>query len=228
MLRGLARLLLVATARGILPPDEPEVLRAAGGLLFRFEHRARRDTARALAACAPASSRRAAEAMAREALDVDLQRRLEELVLPRVEPRWLDRYVTVHGEVGADALLVAGRAPHPMLALVALSAVVPELSAVRPGLETPEDWGTRILARRFVAERERVAVRWVDEAVPGPCFCVLGDGPLPLDRVTRAVLVHRERDKRWKLTVTAPVADVRAVLGEHAARWPGQHLVGSG
>lgn len=225
MTRGLLRLLLVETARGALPPDEPEVLRAAAGLLFRVEHHARRETMHALVTRAPAGSRRAAEAMAREALDVDLQRRLEELVLPRVEPAWVERYARVHGHVGPSDLLVAGPLPHPMVALVALAAAVPGLAAVRPAPEAPRDLGTRLLARRFAAERQRLAVRWVEAPVDGPVFLVLGQARLPPGRPVRAVLVHRERDKRWQVEVAPASADVGAVLAEHAARWPGQHLV---
>ncbi len=224
-MRGLSRLLLVETARGILPADEPEVLRALSGLLYRFEHHARRDLMHALMARASAPTRRAAEHLAREALDVDLQRRLEELILPRVRPQWLDRYYDVEGasDTGGD-LLVAGRAPHPMLALVALAHAVPGLAALRPAREPTDGAAMRFLAARFAAERETIPVRWVDTIPAGPCLLVDGVG-LPADRPARAVLVHRARDKRWRVVVTGRV-DVASALADHAARWPGQVLAG--
>ncbi len=223
-MRGFSRLLLVETARGVLPPDEPEVLRALGGLLYRFEHHARRDLMHALMARSGAPTRRAAENLAREALDIDLQRRLEELVLPRVPAARLDRYCDVEGVTGVgDDLLVAGRAPHPMLALVALARALPGLAALRPSPEPAEGPAMRFLAARFAAERETIPARWVDAIPAEACFLVDGV-PRPADRPARAVLVHRARDKRWRVVVTGRV-DVAAALAEHAARWPGQVLV---
>ncbi|MBM4390650.1 MAG: hypothetical protein FJ090_05970 [Deltaproteobacteria bacterium] len=223
-MRGISRLCLVETARGILPPDEPEVLRALGGLLYRFEHHARRDLMHALMARSGAPTRRAAESLAREALDVDMQRRLEELVLPRVPPASLDRYCDLEGAADlGDDLLVAGRAPHPMLALVALVRAVPGLAALRPGPEAVEGTAMRFLAARFAAERATIPARWVDSIPLEACFLVEG-APWPADRPARAVLVHRARDKRWRVRVTGRT-DVSRALAEHAARWPGQVIV---
>jgi hypothetical protein len=74
MASALARLLLVELARGILPPDEPEVSRLLSGVLWRLELRSRRDRIRALhrAARALGVGSRTAEGLVREANDVDL------------------------------------------------------------------------------------------------------------------------------------------------------------
>ncbi len=267
-LRGLLRAALVECARNVLPPDEPEVLRTVAGIGWHVEHTIRSDRARAFVAEAQrvfGVGARAAEGLAREAHDVDLQRRLEELVLGRVEPEWLDRYVELSGLETTDppSIYLALGAPHPLVAVRALAHVRPGLCALHPAAASPAraSPADRWLHRRFTELRVRVPVLWasdlnavavalserrgvhavinraraggaagdVEEAIAGgavlglPLARFLADHPLaPL----RLVLVHRERDKRWRVEITPPVQtyEIAPKLAAHVRRWPGQHL----
>lgn len=266
--RALVRAALVECARNVLPPDEPEVLRAVAGLGWRAENAIRHTRADAFLVEArrlPGVGGLAAAGLAREAQDVDLQRRLEELVLGRVEPQWLDRYVELSGvDVGGSPGLYLGLgAPHPLVGVRALAAVRPGLCALHPALTEPPDAGAaeRWMHRRFAELRLRVPVLWTsdlaaaDEALKegrgvhsvitraraggaaGDIEEAIASGTVlgvPLDRFLaaraaaplRLVLVHRERDKRWRVEITAPVQshEIAPKLAAHVRRWPGQHL----
>lgn len=259
---------LVECARNVLPPDEPEVLRALGGLLWRAEKAVRPRRAEAFV---EAASRlfdmhdRAAERLAREGHDADLQRRLEELVLGRVEPAWLDRYLDLSGLVRDDppACFLSLGAPHPLAGVCALARARPGLSALHPGLP-PTQGATRAdrwLHQRFTELRMRVPVLWSDTLEAAPRALAEGrdvhavltrslgeapvtdvEGAIAGGRVlgealpnflaalapapVRLVLVHRERDKRWRIEITSEVkaVEIAPTLAAHVRRWPGQHL----
>jgi hypothetical protein len=166
---GWVRLAMVEVARNVLPPDEPEVLRALAAATWRMERAGRPERHAALVAAARESfsvSSRTAEALAREAQDVDLQRRLEELILGRMEPWWLDRYVRVEGlpESGTPALFVGLGAPHPLVAVVALAAARRGLCALHPPLVVGEGRADRLLGERFTVLRERVPALWTSRS----------------------------------------------------------------
>ncbi|GDX81416.1 hypothetical protein LBMAG42_32270 [Deltaproteobacteria bacterium] len=266
--RGLLRAALVECARNVLPPDEPEVLRALAGLGWRAENAIRHARADAFLVEARRLSGvggLAAEALAREAQDVDLQRRLEELVLGRVEPQWLERYAELSGvdPLDAPALYVALGAPHPLVGVRALAAVRPGLCALHPASVEPPSASIadRWMHRRFTELRLRVPVLWATDVAAGSGALAEGRGVhavitraraggaagdieeaitggavlgLPLDRFLaqhssapiRLVLVHRERDKRWRVEITPPVQthEIAPKLAAHVRRWPGQHL----
>lgn len=166
-------LALVGIARGILPPESPEVLRALAGLTWRLEARFRGPGALAEHARALGVSARAAEGLVRESRDLDLQRRLEELILARVEPEWLDRYavvepVLVEGSNASDvpedigsALLVGLPQPHPLIAALALSHHLPGLACVTPAETVGISWTARRLHRQFAAERASMRCNWI-------------------------------------------------------------------
>ena len=248
MLRTLA---LVEIARGILPPESPEVLRAIAGLTWRFEGYVRRPRGGILTERARASgaSTRSVEGMVREALDLDLQRRLEELILPRVEPEWLDRYAVTEPPGEAHGTLLIGlSSPHPLIAVAALSTVFPAMGSVPPLAATGTSWAARRLQAHFDHNRAQMRVLWLAPeqltahlANGHPAFVTterIAGGPLAPAHAahlaivgevpTRPVLVHRARDKRWRISVgeRGSFVDTCAALAQHAARWPGQHLAG--
>lgn len=265
---GWVRATLVECARNVLPPDEPEVLRALSGVLWRVEKAIRPRRAEAFVEAAArlfAMHDRAAERLAREGHDADLQRRLEELVLGRVEPAWLDRYLDVSGLVPDDppACFLALAAPHPLAGVCALARARPGLTAIHPALPPipGATWADRWLRNRFTELRMRVPVLWSDTAAAAaPALAEGRDvhavltrslGEAPVTDVERAieggrvvgetlpdflaslapapvrlVLVHRERDKRWRIEITAAVKleEIVPRLAAHVRRWPGQHL----
>ncbi len=264
--RGLVRAVAIECARSSLPPDEPEVLRAVAGVAWRLEHRLRARRAAAFVEAARRSlgaSVRAAEGLAREAHDTDLQRRLEELVLGRVEPQWLARYAELEGALGAEpACFLALGAPHPLIGVHALALARPGLVALHPAPLAPPDEprADRWLRTRFATLRHALPVEWaadsahaatalaagrsvhavlvrahdgavgdLDAALAAgvvlgrPLAAFLGAlGPAPV----RLLLVHRERDKRWRVEATEPVTPEQIVprFAEHIRRWPGQTL----
>ncbi len=179
--RAYVRALMVECVRGGLPADAPEVIRAASAVAWHVESWVRPGRAAALA---QEAARRfdvphgAARAMAREASDVDLQRRIEEVVLAGVEPFWLGRYARVEGLAAADppALLVGLGAPHPLLCAYALAVARPGLVALH-GLCTAAEApcaADRWLRERFTEWRERLPVTW--EADPACVGAVLRSG----------------------------------------------------
>lgn len=266
--RGLVRAAVVECARNALPPDEPEVLRALAGLGWRAENalrHARADAFLVEARRLPGVGGLAAAALAREAQDVDLQRRLEELVLGRVEPQWLPRYAELSGLDPSDSpgLFLGLSAPHPLVGVRALAAAVPGLCALHPEPASTADNGAidRWMHRRFRELRLRVPVLWTSALAAADLALAEGRGVhavinraraggaagdieeaivsgtvlgLPLHRFVaerptapiRLVLVHRERDKRWCVEITAPVHadEIAPKLAAHVRRWPGQHL----
>ena len=163
-LGDLLRYALVTTARESLPQENPEVLRTFAGLLWRLERRGRQERARVLedeARRLLGCSAGIATTLAREAHDVSLQARLEELVLPRMDPALLHQYVRVDGALPEQGVVVFPRAGNPLL-LIAL------LAWRRPGLvcmqRSPLD-GARgrlrtAMARRFEHEQGRLPVLW--------------------------------------------------------------------
>lgn len=229
--------LLVELARGILPPDEPEVLRAAAGLLFRAEANLHPRRARSLGERArqPGRSLRAIEGLVRESLDIDLQRRLEELILARVEPEWLPKYAELvdPGEIRGQFLLgLPG--PHPLIALAVLAHRFGGISALEPDRQEANTRAKRSLHAHFAEERKRLPVRWLDSFPAGPpverenAIFATTNQNFPTDSAlpVRPVFVHRERDKRWRIRLGAAgdLDTARSLLAEHAAAWPGQHL----
>ncbi len=152
----------------MLPPDSPEVLRALGALLWRLERQGRPGRHAALVAAARRElgmSARTAEALAREAQDVDLQRRLEELILGRLEPWWLDRYLVVDelSAEGPPALYLGLAAPHPLAAVLALASARPGLCALYPACPPSQSRADQLLYERFSRMRERVPARWTSD-----------------------------------------------------------------
>lgn len=244
-------LALVEIARGILPPESPEVLRAIGGISWRIEARFQAATGLMQRARALGVSARAAEGLVREARDLDLQRRLEELILARVEPEWLDRYASVEGPEDLDgALLIGLPHPHPLIAALALSDRFQGLACVSPPESVETTWAARRLHRQFAAERARMRCNWITFAEAGarvvagrPVFSTVDNlpfrqakrgesGHLGRDAAAffgsvRPVFVHRARDKRWRVAVgeTGTLESVFEALNEHARHWPGQHLL---
>lgn len=167
-------------ARNGLPPEEPEVLRAVSGLAWRAELQGRRPRSAAWLAAARTiigANVRTAEALLREAHDVDLQRRLEELLVGRLEAGWVDRYVAVAGLApdGPPSVFLALSAPHPLLAVRALVHLRPGLVALHPPEEPPGPTAVdRWLQRRFTALRLQVPVLW--EASPAAVGRALAEG----------------------------------------------------
>lgn len=171
-LAGWLRLGLVELARNVLPPDEPEVLRAFSACLWRVERVGRPERHAALVAAARAGlgvSSRTADALAREAQDADLQRRMEELILGRMEPWWMDRYVVLEGVPAGDApvLFVGLGAPHPLAAVLALASVRPGLCALHPALVPGGGRADRLLTARFNLMRKRVPALWSSQVDDG-------------------------------------------------------------
>lgn len=263
--RGWFRAAATECARSSLPPDEPEVLRAVAGVAWRLEHRLR---ARRAAAFVDEARRslganvRAAEGLAREAHDTDLQRRLEELVLGRVEPEWFGRYAELEGvATDAPALFLALGAPHPLIGVHALALARPGLVALHPDpVDLPGPRADRWLRARFSTLRHALPVEWsaafehaatalaagrsvhavlarAHDGAAGDLDAALSAGVVlgrPLEAflaalgpaTLRLLLVHRERDKRWRVEATEPVAPEQIVprFAEHIRRWPGQTL----
>ncbi len=171
-LAGWVRFGLVEMARNVLPPDEPEVLRALAAGLWRLERAGRPERHLALVAAARSGlgvSSRTAEALAREAQDVDLQRRMEELILGRMEPWWHERYLVVEGVPAGDTpvLFLGLGAPHPLAAVLALAAARPGLCALHPALPPGGARADRLLASRFNLMRERVPALWSSRVEDG-------------------------------------------------------------
>ncbi|MSQ02766.1 MAG: hypothetical protein EXR71_12895 [Myxococcales bacterium] len=264
--RGWFRAVAIECARSSFPPDEPGVLRAVAGVAWRLEYRLRARRAAAFVAEARRSlgaGVRAAEGVAHEAHDTDLQRRLEELVLGRVEPEWFARYAALDG-VAADepACFVALGAPHPLIGVHALALARPGLLALHPAPPAPPDEprADRWLRTRFATLRHALPVEWssdpehaatalaagrsvhavltrADDGAVGDLEAALAAGlvlgrPLHAFVATlgaaplRLLLVHRERDKRWRVEATEPVTPEQIVprFAQHIRRWPGQTL----
>lgn len=157
------RLLAVTTARESLPVENPEVVRLLAGLGWRLERRLRPGRAADLLREATESfgaSPATAESMAREAHDVALQARLEELILPRMPRVQLGRYVVVDGEVGGGSLVVMPRAGNPLLGVAALAWRLPGLVVVQEPPTAHAPPAAQRLARRFEAEQSRLPVLW--------------------------------------------------------------------
>jgi hypothetical protein len=162
------------------------------------------------------------------------------LVLPYVEPEWLGRYATLHGEVG-PGLLLGLSTPHPLIAVATLSRTLQGLACVEPREPTGEAGrADRWLRDRFADGRAQLPVGWIDA---GEAETTLADGGsvyaaierpadelpffLPREIATRPVLVHRERDKRWHVAVGPPgsLDSAREAHVAHRTAWPGQTLL---
>lgn len=160
----LLRSALVTTARESLPPENPEVLRFFSGLLWRWERRGRRERATALADEARrllGCSLRTANTLAREAHDVSLQARLEELVLPRMDPMLLELYLRQDGELPERGVVVLPRAGNPLLLITLLAWRRPGLVCMqRRPLDGARGRIGTAMARRFEAEQSRLPVLW--------------------------------------------------------------------
>ena len=253
-MRGWVRALLVEVARGGLPPETPEILRAASAVWARVEAQVRPDRAAAMVEVAKTffgESPRAAEAMLREAHDVDVQRRLEELLLWRLEPAWLERYARVDGlePQGEPSTFVTLAAPHPWLVVTVLGHALPGLGGVVDA--TPGGRRDRGLAARFDranaalpaerltweaanAVRGRRNLLWAASLGPGGGSRAAGAGSLrvgglPIREVQgplRPVTVTRERDKRWRVVVgpSGDFADAESAFHQAVARTPAQFL----
>jgi len=181
----LLRLLLEETARGALPPEDPEIVRFVAGIGWRVERALtpRRDLiTRDQARRTFGVTVRTAEAIAREAHDLGLQARLESFLVPRMDDAAFGAVARVRGLVRGPCLVTF---PHvePLLVLVrALAAVTPAsgegprvvvfrkrgLPPARSGSDVVfsplrDTSINRWLARRRRAEEDTLRVRWEDD-----------------------------------------------------------------
>lgn len=156
--------LLEETARGALPPEEPGVLRLLSGVAWRLDR-----------ALAPVRAAHMAEevrrtfgvsgatlaSVVREAHDVGLQARLEELLVPRLDDAQLARFVQVTPNIralGGPALVVYPHAGNLLVLLAALARRTEGLVvfAEREGGGAPS---ARRRGRRE-AEEARLGITW--------------------------------------------------------------------
>lgn len=160
----LLRSALVTTARESLPPENPEVLRFFSGLLWRMERRGRHERANALADEARrllGCSTGTAATLTREAHDVSLQARLEELVLPRMDPALLDLYLRQDGDLPDRGVVVLPRAGNPLMLVTLLAWRRPGLVCMqRRPLDGARGRVGTAMARRFEAEQSRLPILW--------------------------------------------------------------------
>ncbi len=159
-----------------LPPDEPELVRLLAGVGWRLEARLTRGRWAMLVDEVRRTFRvsvRTAESAAREAYDVGLQARLEELIVPRLGPETLTEWARVRGTVAPGSLVVyphAGSLPvlvaalawaHPGLVVFRARGVAPPdrraIGSIAPTLVN------RHLALRHGEEDSRLPVRWTND-----------------------------------------------------------------
>lgn len=169
----LAQLVLEATLRGALPPEEPEILRFLGGLGWRFEQRLTPVRAQMMAdevrRCFGGSAR-STSSVVREAADMALQARLEHLVVPRMRSVDLDHIVRVElPALSRPALILYPHAGNTLLLVAALAARLPGLVVFG---QRPADEGTRLrraLERNRREDEQRLPIRWETDpaALPG-------------------------------------------------------------
>lgn len=121
---------------GLFPPEEPELVRLAAALaspieaaIFSARSRRRREIATAHLGIPP----RAARALERESNEIDVQSRVEAIMLPRLPAAELARWVRVQGEPpGAPFLALAPSVGSWMAVVVGLAQVTADLVAVDP------------------------------------------------------------------------------------------------
>ncbi len=227
---------LGGTATESLPTDEPEILRFLAGIGWRLEKQWRRKRAVYMVEEARNTfgvNLRTAVALAREAHDVDLQARLEELVVPRLGAADLDRYVRVEGEP-RPGLMMVPRMGNWLMAVAAVAWRWPG-TVVMAGQVNPSGWVRRLLFREREKEEARVPVLWERES--GALVEHLRAGRLVMCRVEdrgwsayrrekflgrTAILgrdpwdaareagvqvlpasIHREHDKTWRMRIGA-------------------------
>lgn len=203
------------TVRGALPPEEPEILRFLGGVGWRFGQRLTPARARLVAEEARRTFRvtaRTAGAVVREAQDLGLQARMEELVVPRMGAE-LDQIVRVDGSFAAPALVLYPHAGSVRLLQAALARRWPGLVVFGARGLPPEgpaavgpDRGTRI--NRFLQARRRddearMAIRWEED--PGALAGWLAKGH---------VVAAAYDDRAWPDWVRVPFLGREALLSE--------------
>lgn len=172
-LSDLIRLIREAAIRYALPPEEPEVLRAAASLGWRagaLLRPGRRAVLIAEIRAAFGANRRTAEAIAREAEDSGTQARLEQILAPRITD--FRPWITVSGDLPPGALLL-----HPTVAAAPLLRAA--LARRYPGIVLfgarglPEDGGVGPLRsgriNRYAAasrrrEEDRLPAVWEEDA----------------------------------------------------------------
>lgn len=156
---------LGGTATETLPTDQPEILRFMAGVGWRVEKQWRRQRAALMVEEARATfgvNMRTAQALAREAHDVDLQSRLEELVVPRLAAGELDSLVRVTGTLG-PGLMVLPRMGNWLMAVAAVAWRHPG-TVVMAGQVNPSGWVRKVLFREREKEEARLPVMWERDA----------------------------------------------------------------
>ncbi len=174
----LAQLVVEATLRGALPPEDPEILRFLGGLGWRFEQRLTPVRAQVMAdevrRCFGGSARETG-AIVREAADMALQARLEHLVVPRMSRAELDQVVRADlPPLTHPTLLLFAHAGNPLLLVAALAARLPGLVVFG---ERPAVAGTRLrqaLVRGRRADEDRLPIRWESDPHALPAWLARG------------------------------------------------------
>jgi hypothetical protein len=152
--------------RGAFPPENPEVLRLVASVAWRFEPWRHPGLARAMWEEARRSfglEDRAAGQACREANDLQLQARLEALVVPHVPPDLLPAYVEVRGEAPSPSLILFPRMGAVLTMVSALGARLPGLVAWLGRRAPAQGPLGRALDRRHADERRRLPVRWEHE-----------------------------------------------------------------
>ena len=210
----LVRFVVEETLRGVLPPEEPEILRFLAGVGWRFEQRLTPGRVRLMAdearRCFGANVRTAG-AIVREAQDLASQARMERLVLPRLSPAQLDAVVRVEGRVEPPALVLYPHGGNVDLLLAALAQRWPGLVVFSArGLPPAAAGGvgavgpTRLnerLARRRAEDDARLPIRW--EADPAALAGWLARGH---------VVAAAFDDRAWPTYVRVPFLGREALL----------------
>lgn len=170
-----------------LPPDEPELVRLLAGVGWRLEARVTGGRWAMFVDEARRTFRvsvRTAESAAREAYDLGLQARLEELIVPRLGPEGLADWVRVRGGVPPGSLVVYPHAGSLPVMVAALAWAHPGLVVFRARGVAPPDHRAigsiaptlvnRHLALRHGEEESRLPVRWTNN--PADIARTLGAG----------------------------------------------------
>jgi hypothetical protein len=242
---------------GLLPPEEPELVRLVAALGWRveagfFPARARRR--REIAASTFALPPRGARALVREASEIDLQSRVEAIMLPRLPASEIQRWVRLRGVPPAPPFLaLAPSVGSWMAAVVGLAQVARDLVAVDP-LPRPDAPLARARHALHARARRSSPVTWEPDAAAAAVhlragraviaradMLAWGDGAPGAARegaflaaaAARApvlpVAAVRQQDKSWLLEIGEAMEPDR---GRYAREWaepiarahPGQAL----
>ncbi len=159
-----------------LPPDEPELVRLLAGVGWRLEAKL---TSGRWAMFIDEVRRvfrvnvRTAESAAREAYDLGLQARIEELIVPRLGPDALRDWVRVRGDLAPGSLVLYPHAGSLPVMVAALAWAHPGLVVFRARGVAPPDHRAigsiaptlvnRHLAHRHGEEESRLPARWTND-----------------------------------------------------------------